>query len=242
MIISGMISVKAAIENKRRDVERVWLVSGKESRDTNYLKKICKQTKTELLRLLAEEMKERFGNGTGGVVAEVSQRRSDPFEQLLKQDVLFLIDGVEDPYNFGYCLRTLCAFGFKGILTGTRDYKDSEATVLRSSAGAYEKISLYAGEDLEQRLRQLKAKGYHLYALQRSDSSADLFTEDFPGKVCFVLGGEKRGIKAEILKTCDKEIFIPYGSDFRNALNLVSAVAVVSGTVFQRRNYAHFTK
>ncbi|MBQ1809787.1 MAG: RNA methyltransferase [Erysipelotrichaceae bacterium] len=242
MIISGMISVKAAIENQRRDIEKVWLVTGKESRDTNYLKKICRTAGLKLIRIGPEEMKDQFGSGTGGVAAEVTQRRSDPFEKLLKQEVIFMIDGVEDPYNFGYCLRTLCAFGYKGILTGTRDYRDSEATVLRSSAGAYEKVSLYAGDDLDKKLMLLKEKGYRLYALQRSDSSGDLFKEPFTGKICLILGGEKRGIRSDILKLCDKEIFIPYGSDFRNALNLVSAVAVVSGAVYQRRNYAHFAK
>jgi 23S rRNA (guanosine2251-2'-O)-methyltransferase len=242
MIISGMISVKAAIENQRRDIEKVWLVTGKESRDTNYLKKICRTAGLKLIRIGPEEMKDQFGSGTGGVAAEVTQRRSDPFEKLLKQEVIFMIDGVEDPYNFGYCLRTLCAFGYKGILTGTRDYRDSEATVLRSSAGAYEKVSLYAGDDLDKKLMLLKEKGYRLYALQRSDSSGDLFKETFTGRICLILGGEKRGIRSDILKLCDKEIFIPYGSDFRNALNLVSAVAVVSGAVYQRRNYAHFAK
>ena len=88
MIISGMISVKAAIENQRRDIEKVWLVTGKGSRDTNYLKKICRTAGLKLIRIGPEEMKDQFGSGTGGVAAEVTQRRSDPFEKLLKQEVL----------------------------------------------------------------------------------------------------------------------------------------------------------
>ena len=50
-----------------------------------------------------------------------------------------------------------------------------------------------------------------------------------------MLGGEKRGISSELLELCDDYLYIPYGSDFRNALNACGALDVTATLLFKQR-------
>lgn len=47
-----------------------------------------------------------------------------------------LLDGIEDPYNFGYALRSLYAAGVDGVLLPERNWMSAAGTVCRASAGA----------------------------------------------------------------------------------------------------------
>ena len=50
-----------------------------------------------------------------------------------------------------------------------------------------------------------------------------------------MLGGEKRGINADLLNLCNEYLYISYGSDFRNALNACGALDVVATLLFAQR-------
>ena len=60
-------------------------------------------------------------------------------------------------------------------------------------------------------------------------------TYNFPSNKIILLGGEKRGIKKDILKISDEEIFIDYPGDFRNALNASSALSVMTAVLEMRK-------
>lgn len=59
-------------------------------------------------------------------------------------------------------------------------------------------------------------------------------------ELCVVLDaghvGEMRGISSKILKYADQRVFLPYGSDFRNALSANSAAAVFAFEAYRQRN------
>ena len=44
-----------------------------------------------------------------------------------------------------------------------------------------------------------------------------------------------RGLSKAVLDNIDKNIYIPYGNDFRNALNASSAIAVLGYEVLRQR-------
>ena len=145
------------------------------------------------------------------------------------------MDGIEDPFNLGYAMRTLYAFGIKNVLLSNRDYSCMEAQLLKSSAGAYDMLNIRVGEDGIKQMADYKKAGYYLYGLYRGENSKDIFEVKFNSKALFILGGEKRGISAELLNLCDEHLYIPYGSDFRNALNACGALDVVATLLYSQR-------
>ena len=88
-------------------------------------------------------------------------------------------------------------------------------------------INLRICEDPLEEIRGFREKGYFIYGLYRGEKAKDIFDVTFENKALFMLGGEKRGISSELLELCDEELFISYGSDFRNALNACAALDVV---------------
>ena len=231
-MIEGAISVKAVIKADKRKVDKLYINKDKKTKDFNYIRKIAKQKGIEIVEMKAEEIDElTIGKSHGGVCIDVTSRNNDTFTD---EDIFFL-DGIEDPFNLGYCLRTLYAFGIKNVLLNKRDYSNMQMQLLKSSAGAYEMLNIKVVEDELSEIKQLKHNNYHIYGLYRSDESIDIFDVDFKDKAVFILGGEKRGISSKLLELCDDCLYISYGSDFRNALNASAAVDVVATLLYRQR-------
>ena len=232
MIIEGAISVKAAIQNKKRIINTVYIVSSKKTKDFNYIRKICKLNNLNLKEISEEEiMSIVSGKSHGGICADVLNRNNDEFDQ----GDIFYLDGIEDPFNLGYSMRTLYAFGIKNVLLSKRDYSYMEVQLLKSSAGAYDMLNIKVSDDSLKDIKELKNNGYYLYGLYRGENSKDVFEVSFKQKALFMLGGEKRGISSELLNMCDEHLFISYGSDFRNSLNACAALDTVATLLYKQR-------
>lgn len=232
MIIEGSIAVKAAINYHKRDISRVIIAAKKKTKDFNYIRKITKLNNIELVEASDQDiLKLANGKTHGGVLALASERRYDEF---VEGDIFYL-DGIEDPFNLGYALRTLYAFGIKNVLLSNRDYSMMEPQLLKSSAGCYDGLNIKICNDEINEISKYKDDGYHLYGLFRGQDAKDIFECQFEKKALFILGGEKRGISSEILKICDDYLFISYGSDFRNSLNACAALDVVATLLYKQR-------
>lgn len=224
MIIEGAIAVKAALQNKKREIFKVYVDKDKKTKDFNYIRKLIRQNGVEVFECERSYLETILtGKSHGGIGADVSERREDEFDD---SDIFFL-DGIEDPFNLGYCLRTLYAMGVKNVLLNKRDYSQMEGQLLKSSAGAYDMINIALCQEPLKMITSLKEKGYYLYGLYRGEQAKDIFDVRFADKALFILGGEKRGISGDLLDLCDDHLYISYGSDFRNALNASAALDVV---------------
>lgn len=239
MIIEGTIAVKFAILYEKRRINQVY-VDREKKKDRNfaYILKLL-ENKQINYHLIARESFQQFTSSKthGGMIAIVEKRQNDCLESLLKQEVIFCLNGMEDPYNYAYSIRTLCALGYESILTEKRDYFESEASILKSSAGAFDRVNIHQSDDIDSCISYFRKNGYRIIALQRSETSKDLYQQDYAGKLLVIIGGERRGIRKSTLALVDKEIIIPYGSDFRNALNATSALAMMAGEIFRKRKY-----
>ncbi|MBO7698086.1 MAG: hypothetical protein J6S38_03495, partial [Erysipelotrichaceae bacterium] len=218
--------------NHKREIKRVFINKEKKTKDFNYIRKITKNSGIELLELSNEELGTHLqGKSHGGVGAETDNRVNDEF---VSGDIFYL-DGIEDPFNLGYAMRTLYAFGVKNVLLSKRDYSYMEAQLLKSSAGAYDMLRVKVADDPFTEIKSFKDQGYYLYGLYRGENSKDIFDVTFNDKALFMLGGEKRGISSELLELCNEYLYISYGSDFRNSLNACGALDVVATLLYRQR-------
>ena len=231
MIIEGAISVKAAIKASKRVVKEVYIDKHKKTKDFNYIRNLCRDKDIKVSELEKEKLKSFItGKTAGGIFAEVSSRISD---ELIDGDI-FLVDGIEDPFNIGYIARTIYALGINNLILVKRDYETMEAQILKSSAGAYDYLNILFSDDLYETLKGLKDK-YTIYALKRSDESKDVFDVEFKDPAIFMLGGEKRGLSSNVEELADENLFISYGNDFRNALNGASAATVLATLRYRQK-------
>ena len=232
MIIEGAISVKSAINNAKRIINVVYINAEKKTKDFNYIRKICRTNNIKIEECSNDVlMNIASGKTHGGICADVGQRQYDDFSN----GDIFYLDGIEDPFNLGYAMRTLYAFGIKNVLLSKRDYSYMEAQLLKSSAGACDMLNIKIAEDAVSTINNYKENDYYIYGLFRGENSKDIFDVSFKPKALFMLGGEKRGISSDLLALCDEYLYISYGSDFRNSLNACGALDVVTTLLYSQR-------
>ena len=166
------------------------------------------------------------GSSHGGIVALCSPRTLPCLttDVILPGGVYYYLEGVEDPYNFGYAVRSLYASGADGLVLPPRNWMGAAGVVARSSAGTSELCNLFVSEVTEA-ISLFKQRGYRI-ACAGIRNSVSLFETDLQKPLLVILGGEKRGISNAALSCADTVVRIDYGTNFRGSLSTAAAAAV----------------
>ena len=238
MIIEGALSVKAALENQKRVVHHVYFAQEKKSRDFQYIKHLCHKHEVAFSVVARSEIDlKASGHTHGGVVAEAGYRHQENISKPIV-GLTLLVEGVEDPYNLGMMLRTAAAAGFTMVITGNRDYQESESIILKASAGASEALRWIKADDFDATLQLLKQEGVLIISALRSDHSIPYQEFEYPEKICLCIGGERRGLSKQVIQTSDAFVHILYPNQVKIALSAVSATAVLVFEIVRQQSHS----
>ena len=173
------------------------------------------------------------GNTHGGILAECTPRTIPALtaESIRPDGFYVMIEGIEDPYNFGYALRSLYACGADGIVLSPRNWMSAAGVVCRSSAGASELLPLFECDPV-QSSAVFRSLGYKILCAGIRDSVSS-FDCDMRKPVYLIVGGEKRGISSALLDTADQIVRIDYGREFAGSLSAASAATVLGYEVMR---------
>ncbi len=235
--ISALLAARAAGINDREIMEIRYdsARKAKKAREIGFLTAKCAELGIKLTATTAENIdKMSVGNTHGGIIA-VCGARTLPLltaENLPKSGFLCLLEGIEDPYNFGYALRSLYAAGCDGILLGERNWMSAAGVVARASAGASEALPIFSG-GIEESVRLLKSLSYRVACAGIRDAVSH--TEaDLKKPLLLIVGGEKRGISAGVAALADTTVRIDYGRVFRGSLSAASATTVLAFEILRQ--------
>ena len=237
MLLEGNVSVKAAILGNHRKVEKLYNDKHKNDKDLNFILHRAKEKGIPCMPLEREEINAMAtGRTHGGLVAEASPRVYQELSECMHGETPFLVllEGVEDPFNLGYIIRTLYSAGCDGLILPRHDWSSSESTIAKSSAGAFEYMNIVMSDDLPKLVKDIKKQGIKTYAAMRKDAITYL-EADYRKPSLIAIGGEMRGLSSAVRNEIEQNIYIPYANDFRNALNAASAAAVLSFEVYRQR-------
>ena len=240
-ILEGMTSISAVLnsgaENDRKILE-IHVDASKQkakAKELGYLLAKSKELGFPVRYVTPEEIEsDAIGSTHGGILAYCSKRTIPTLtvEQIMPNSFYVFLEGVEDPYNFGYTLRSLYAAGVTGVILPPRNWMSAVGVVARASAGASELIPMYTAS-ADEVIPLFKEKGYQILCAGIRDS-VSVFDEHFPFPVLLVIGGEKRGISRNILDQADKIVRIDYGREFRGSLSAASAATVMAFEIFRQ--------
>ena len=237
MLLEGNVSVKAAILGNHRKVEKLYYDKHKNDKDLNFILHRAKEKGIPCMPLEREEINAMAtGRTHGGLVAEASPRVYQELSECMHGETPFLVllEGVEDPFNLGYIIRTLYSAGCDGLILPRHNWASAESTIAKSSAGAFEYMNIVMSDDLPQLVKDIKKQGIKTYAAMRKDAITYL-EADYRKPSLIAIGGEMRGLSSAVRNEIEQNIYIPYANDFRNALNAASAAAVLSFEVYRQR-------
>ena len=247
-IFEGMTSISAVIKSislslSDRNIIAVLYDSEREekkSRELSFIKRCSSDIGFDMVSVSSETLsKLSSGNTHGGIIAICSKRSfpADFTDKLSGTSFYALIDGIEDPYNFAYSIRSLYAAGVDGIILPPRNWMDYSGTVARSSAGTSELASIYVCDTLEA-VKKFKDAGFKIVCASIRDS-VSIYEYDFTSPTLLIVGGEKRGISRKLLELSDANVRIEYGKDFMGSLPSASAVSVIAFEIVRQKALAN---
>ena len=244
-LMEGMVSVRAGLEgmaggtNDRRITELFYA----EDRTKSHAKElawlshraqeygfpihICPAAEIDALCI---------GNTHGGVLARCTARSIPTLTEstpLPPNGFCVMLEGIEDPYNFGYAMRSLYASGADAVILSPRNWMTAAGIVCRASAGASERFPMYVSESGANAADIFRAAGYKIICADIADS-VPMYDADLSRPVFLIVGGERRGISRAVLKKADAVVRLDYGRPFDGALSAASAASILAFEIYRQ--------
>ena len=241
-VFEGMTSIRALLDNLKNNVENARKIKEilfdkkklkAKEKDYKYLVKMAEQFNFSISVVDKDDIdKITVGASHGGIVAICGEREYKKItKDSVKNDGFYvMVEGIEDPYNFGYALRSIYASGADGIILSERNWLSASGVVCRSSAGASEKLDIFIEND--NFIDLFKENGYKIVCADIKNS-VSVYEADLKKPILLIVGGEKRGISSSILKQADQIIRIDYGRRFDAALSAASASTILAFEVYK---------
>lgn len=186
-----------------------------------------------------EELDRIVGNTVHqGVILEASPlplwNLTEWLQHPLPQDaVLVILDGIEDPHNFGAIIRTAVACGACGVLFARDRAAPISPAAAKAAAGAMEYIDLIQVTNLARTIKDLQEAGFWVAGLE-AEAAQSIWEADFKGRIALVLGNEGHGLRRLTRERCDLRLCIPLPGPVATLNVSVSAAIALSECVRQR--------
>ncbi len=230
--VFGRNNVIELLKEGSRNVTKIILMKGQHSNPK--INQIIELAKSRSI-VFQFQPKEKFNQfaleAHQGVVAYVSPVNYVDLEEFLEKPKdgfkkVVILDGIEDPHNFGSIIRTAVCAGFDGIIFPARRNAVINSTVEKSSAGAVNHIDLIMVNSLSSAINRLKDSDFWIIAtdIHAKDNYYDINYCDM--NFAIIMGSENTGVSSAILKNSDFKVKIPMLKDF-NSLNVANAAAIV---------------
>jgi len=134
------------------------------------------------------------------VIEEIRKRGGKP--------KFLILDGIEDPQNFGAILRSAEGAGVDGVIISERGQVGLVPSVAKASAGAVEYVSVIRVRNISKAIDKLKKEG--IWIAGASERAEKVYYEtDLRPPIAIVIGSEGRGISRLVLEKCDFLVKIP---------------------------------
>ncbi|MDR3228270.1 MAG: 23S rRNA (guanosine(2251)-2'-O)-methyltransferase RlmB [Puniceicoccales bacterium] len=140
----------------------------------------------------------------------------DDLEDLLagiKDPLILVLDGLQDPHNLGACLRTADCAGVDLVIITKKHSAPVNETVKRIACGGAERVPILLANNLRNTLDKLKKLDVWIAGTSDHKTSQSLWNANLRGPLALVMGAEGEGIRHLTGLTADFLLCIPmYGT------------------------------
>lgn len=126
-------------------------------------------------------------------------------EQLIPEDknaFVLILDSVQDPHNFGACVRSAHSAGVDFIIVPKDNSSPINATVKKVACGAVEHTKIVIVTNLARAIEKLKKQGIWIVGLA-GEANESLYDMSLNDSVAIVAGAEGSGMRQRTKFSCD---------------------------------------
>ena len=221
--------LKLLKQKKYRDKENIFLVEGahlvEEAYKNGYLKELLiPENSNYKLDIKTSEVTEKvikhlteLENPTG--IFGICEKK----EMKLKEGLVLILDGVQDPGNLGTIIRSGVAFNVDTIVINDKCADIYSSKVIRASQGMIFSANIIK-ENLEEFIS--KIKDTHKIFATKVDGGKSLKNIEKTKKFAIIMGNEGSGVSNELLKISDDYLYIPMNENCES-LNVAVATSII---------------
>ena len=160
------------------------------------------------------------------ILALALDKGEDPF--------ILILDGIEDPHNFGSIIRVAECMGVHGIIFGKNRACQVTETVVRTSAGASSHMLIARVTNINTEIERLKKQNIWVYSCELGGEN--IVNSNLTGPLAIVIGSEGFGTSRLTKELCDGVVTIPMVGKV-NSLNASVATGMAVYEAFRQRHY-----
>lgn len=238
--IAGINAVNQAFDNGT-PVTRLYLDTTKNSkRLTDLLTRAQKRgiTVEKVDKLTLDLMV--VGSKHQGIVADIGALTHDKLTlaDILARDnpLILLLDSIQDPHNFGACLRSAAAAGVDAVIVPKNRSVGVNATVSKVASGGAEMLPIFTETNLTRTLEKCQQAGLWAVALT-GHTEHSVYETDLKQGVVILLGNEEKGLSHNLLQHADYQVKIPMIGAIES-LNVSVATGIVLFEALRQRGAA----
>jgi 23S rRNA (guanosine2251-2'-O)-methyltransferase len=240
-MIFGVLPVLEALRAEKRRIDKIFVVEGARENRLNEIFRLARENNVLLQKTSRENLARMAEGGANhqGVVAFVASADYTDAGELLaditakENSLTVILDGVEDPRNFGAILRVVEGAGADGVFIPERRAVGLTETVAKSSAGAAEYVKVAKVGNLNRLLEELKSN--NIWVVGTSGEAEMDYTEwDWTRSSALVLGSEGKGLHRLTAEKCDALVRIPMRGRIES-LNVSVAAGVILFEAIRQR-------
>lgn len=159
---------------------------------------------------------------------ELGRKSAEEYKQAAKTPVIAVLDNIRSMHNTGSVFRTADAFLIEAIFLCGYTPQPPHRDINKTALGATETVDWIYYETAAEAVRELKNKGYKVFAAEQTEASISLekFLYKPEEKMAVVFGNEVEGVNNDVLTLVDGSIEIPQ-SGTKHSLNISVAAGII---------------
>jgi 23S rRNA (guanosine2251-2'-O)-methyltransferase len=247
MLVLGKNPVLEFLKSNPKELNKIILL--KKVKPDNKLKEIVKRAeeyKINLIYLNYFDFKKFFDNKTKeegidqGVLGFIKDFEYKSLRVIVEENkkivnpLILLLDQITDPHNLGAIIRSAVCLGADGIVIPRHNSAEVNHTVIKTSSGAVNYISIAKETNLTNSILYLKNNGYWIAGTDLQAKKL-IYETDFKISLALIIGSEGSGMRKNLKEQCDILVRIPMTNKL-GSLNASVSAGVFLYEIFRQKN------
>jgi 23S rRNA (guanosine2251-2'-O)-methyltransferase len=215
-IIYGIHPVREALKSSHSQIEKILIGTQTPHSSLQSILDLAHKRKIPVTLVTPESLERMTKRGVHqnvvGLIKETSYADVGGILSRSKKEgtkALFLIlDGIQDPQNFGSLIRTALGCGVHGIIIPKDRSVGITPVVTKASAGAIAYLPIARVVNIATIIDALKKEGIWVYGAS-GEAKELIYQLDLTMDLAIVIGAEGKGIRPLVKKKCDGLFAIP---------------------------------
>lgn len=230
-VVFGVLPVLERLRANPKRIDKILVGENSHEKRLNEIFTLAKQNQVLIQKVRREVLLKYVEQGVNhqGVIAFTASAEyvspDEILDEIDENSLLVILDGIEDPRNFGAILRSCECAGVNGVFIPERRAVGLNETVAKSSAGASEYVKVAKVTNLNRLIEELKAR--NVWVVGTSFETETFYTDwDWSQPTALVMGSEGKGLHRLVAENCDALVKIPMIGKIQS-LNVSVATGVI---------------